>query len=83
MAERNLWREAYRLARLTPASDSANLTWLRAYPFPLGIDAIRAAWTGKHGDALKWGIRARVQMHRSGLNRGYTLHRCARPSIPR
>lgn len=82
MTPRELWREVYRLARLTTASDTANLTWQRAYPYPMNCEAISAAWTGKHGDALKYGIRGRLHMHRLGLGRDYTLHRSARPRLP-
>lgn len=82
MSARRLWREVYRLARMTPCKEGQNLTWFRAYPRNMGMDAIQSAWTGKHGDALKNGNPSfRRMCMRNGCSREYLLFGTSFPNI--
>lgn len=80
---RALWREAYRLARLAPCEEGANLSWQDAYPWRIGFGATLAAWTWKHGDPLKWGVTHRRLHYANGVSVDYVLHRFASPRLPK
>lgn len=80
---RALWREIYRLARLTPCSDRANLTWADTYPLRIRLTAISAAWTGHHADSLEVPMWMRRAYHRNGVSTSYIVNKCANPSLPK
>ncbi len=80
---RALWREVYRLARLTPCAENANLTWQHAYQVKVVIVAVSAAWTGHHADSLEVPMRMRRAYHRNGVSTSYIIDKCANPRLPR
>lgn len=80
VSARIVWRQAFRLARniRCPIEGVVHTAYeldaddiLSRFPPEVASAARTAAWCGKSGDTLKYGIRFRAAYHRAGINIHY------------